>query len=118
MTALRQRMLEDLRLRGFALKTQEAYLGAVRQLAIYYHKPPDQITEEELRQYFLYLKDVKRVSRSTCTIALSGIKFFYQQTLRRDRLRPLGVGTRSISSDPQKRRNYQSCSAWPKFNEC
>ena len=62
MTALRQRMLDDLRLRGFAPKTQEAYLGAVRQLAAHYHKPPDQISEEELRQYFLYLQEVKRVA--------------------------------------------------------
>lgn len=84
MTELRQRMLEDLRLRGFSPKTQEAYLGAVRQLAAHYHKPPDQINEEELRQYFLYLTQVKRVSASTCTIALTGIKFFYQHTLRRD----------------------------------
>ena len=84
MTPLRQRMLEDLRLRGFSPKTQEAYLGAVRQLAAHYHKPPDQISEEELRQYFLYLTQVKRVAPSTCTIALTGIKFFYQHTLRRD----------------------------------
>jgi site-specific recombinase XerD len=55
----------------------------VRQLAEHYHKPPDQITEEELRQYFLYLKDVKGVSRSSCTIALCGIKFFFERTLER-----------------------------------
>jgi integrase/recombinase XerD len=84
MTALRERMLEDLRLRGFSTKTQEAYLGAVRQLAGYCHKPPDQINEEELRQYFLYLTGIKQVSPSTCRIALCGIKFFYQHTLRRD----------------------------------
>ena len=83
MTALRQRMLEDLRLRGFALKTQEAYLGAVRQLAGHYHKPPDQISEEELRQYFLYLQEVKQVAPSTFTIALTGLKFFFEHTLHR-----------------------------------
>jgi site-specific recombinase XerD len=55
----------------------------VRQLAEYYHKPPDQISEEELRQYFLYLKNVKQVSRSTITLALCGIKFFYERTLQR-----------------------------------
>jgi len=41
-------------------------MQAVRQLAEYYNKPPDQINEEELRQYFLYLKNIKKVSRSTC----------------------------------------------------
>ena len=84
MTALRQRMLEDMRLRGLSPKTQEAYVGAVRQLAAYCHKPPDQITEEELRQYFLYLTDVKHVAPSTFTLALCGIKFLCQHTLRRD----------------------------------
>lgn len=84
MTVLRERMLEDLRLRGLAPKTQEAYVGAVRKLAAHYHKPPDQVTEEELRQYFLYLTDEKQVSPSTLRIALSGIKFLYRHTLGRD----------------------------------
>lgn len=83
MTPLREKMLADLQLRGLATKTQFAYIRAVRQLAAHYHKPPDQITEEELRAYFLYLKNEKQASRSTQTIALCGIKFFYEQTLRR-----------------------------------
>jgi len=83
MTPLRKRMLEDMQLRGLAPKTQEAYLRAVRQLAEYYGQSPDQISEEQLRQYFLYLKNVKNASRSTCTIALCGLKFFYEQTLQR-----------------------------------
>jgi site-specific recombinase XerD len=84
MTILRQRMLEDMQLRGLSERTQALYLGAVRQLAQHYHKSPDLITEEELRQYFLYLKNVKHASRSTCTVALCGIKFFYEQTLHRE----------------------------------
>lgn len=83
MNVLRQRMIEDLQLRGLAVRTQESYVQAVRQLAAHYHKSPDQITEEELRQYFLYLKNVKQVARSTHTIALCGIKFFYEHTLER-----------------------------------
>ncbi|MCB8951817.1 MAG: site-specific integrase [Ardenticatenales bacterium] len=84
MTVLRQRMLADMQLRGLAVKTQEAYLRAVRQLAEYYHKSPDQIDEEEIRAYFLYLKNEKKASRSACTIALCGLKFFYQRTLQRE----------------------------------
>ena len=68
---------------GFAERTQKSYMQAVRQLAEYYNKPPDQISEEELRQYFLYLKNVKNASRSTITLALCGIKFFYERTMRR-----------------------------------
>jgi site-specific recombinase XerD len=77
-------MVEDMQLRGLAPKTQEAYLRAVRQLAAYYDQPPDQISEEQLRQYFLYLKNEKQASRSGCTIALCGLKFFYEQTLQRE----------------------------------
>jgi integrase/recombinase XerD len=84
MSALRQKMIEDMQLRGFALRTQEAYLLAVRQLARYYNKSPDLITEEELRGYFLYLKNVKHAARNTCTIALCGTKFFFQHTLGRE----------------------------------
>jgi site-specific recombinase XerD len=84
MTALRQKMIEDMQLRGFAERTQEAYLSAVRQLAKHYQKSPDQIDEEELRQYFLFLKNEKHAARNTCTIALCGIKFFFQHTLGRE----------------------------------
>lgn len=84
MTILRERMSADMQLRGLAPKTQEAYLRAVRQLAAYYGKSPDQIDEEELRQYFLYLKNEKKASRSACTIAICGLKFFFERTLRRE----------------------------------
>ncbi len=83
MTPLRQRMLEDMQLRGLAPKTQEAYLRAVRQLAEHIGKSPDQVSEVELREYFLYLKNEKKASRSACTIALCGIKFFFEHTLKR-----------------------------------
>ena len=84
MTPLRQRMMEDLQLRGLAPKTQDSYLRAVRQLAEHYRKSPDLITEEELRLYFLYLKNDKQVSRSGFNVALSGLKFFYERTLHRE----------------------------------
>jgi site-specific recombinase XerD len=83
MTALRQKMIDDMQLHGLSARTQEAYVRAVRQLVEHCHKPPDQIDEEDFRQYFLYLKNIRKVSRSTCTIALCGIKFFYEQTLSR-----------------------------------
>jgi hypothetical protein len=47
-------------------------------------KSPDLITEEELRLYFLYLKNDQQISRSGFTIALCGLKFFYERTLHRE----------------------------------
>lgn len=84
MTRLRQRMLEDMQLRGLSARTQGGYVAAVRQLAEHYHRSPDQITEEDLRQYFLYLAHEKKVARPTATIALCGIRFFFEHTLQRD----------------------------------
>ena len=84
MTALRQRFIDDLQLQGMSERTQQAYVRAVRQFAEHYGKSPDVITEEELRQYFLYVKNIKQWSRATITLALWGIKFFYEQTLHRE----------------------------------
>ena len=84
MSELRKRMIECLQLRGLAERTQEAYTRAVRQLAAHYHKSPDQISEAELRQYFLFLKNSKHYSRNTMTVAICGIRFFYEQTLNRN----------------------------------
>ena len=83
MTPLRQRMIEDMQLRGLAPSTQRAYLQAVQYFAQHFGSPPDQLTEEHLRQYFLYLRNDKRVSRSTSTIALCAIKFLVEHTLHR-----------------------------------
>jgi site-specific recombinase XerD len=77
-------MIEDMQLRGLSPKTQKKYVAVVRQLAEHYGKPPDQIDEEELRQYFLYLRNERKVSRSTSTVALCGIKFFFERTLGRE----------------------------------
>lgn len=84
MTQLRQRMIEDMQLRGYSARTQEAYARAVRQLAEHYRRSPDKLTEEELRKYFLHLANEKKWARASTTIALCGIKFFYEQTLKRD----------------------------------
>src|SRR5262245_61933713 len=83
MTPLRQRFIEDMQLRGYSARTQEAYTRAVRQLAERYHRSPDKLSEEQLRQYFLYLANEKKWARASTTIALCGIKFFYEQTLQR-----------------------------------
>jgi site-specific recombinase XerD len=73
-----------MQLRGLSARTQEAYARAVWQLAQHYHRRPDQLSDQDLRQYFLYLTNEKKIARPTATIALCGIKFFYEQTLKQD----------------------------------
>lgn len=81
---LRQRMHQDLQLAGLAEGTQKAYLRAVSQLAAHFHKPPDQITEHELREYLVYLKEQRAYSPSSLKVAASGLIFFYTHTVPRD----------------------------------
>jgi integrase/recombinase XerD len=83
-TSLRQRMLQDLQLAGLSERTQEAYLRAVRQLADHFHSPPDRISEQQVRDYFLHLKNDLRFASASLGIAYSGIKFFYSHTTPRD----------------------------------
>jgi site-specific recombinase XerD len=77
-------MIEDMQLAGYSARTQEVYVWAVSQLFDHFHCTPAQLTEEQLRQYFLYLTNERKVSRSTATIALCGVKFFFERTLKRD----------------------------------
>jgi integrase/recombinase XerD len=83
MKPLRERMVEDLQLKGYSESTQKLYVSAVRQLCEHFNKPPGRITEENLRDYFLHGKNVKKWSRSTSTVALCGIKFFFDHTIKR-----------------------------------
>ena len=83
-TPLRQRMRQDLQLAGLAEGTQNAYLRAVKQFAAHFRKPPDQISEQEFREYLLYLKNQRHYSPSSLKIAASGILFFFTHTVPRD----------------------------------
>jgi site-specific recombinase XerD len=71
-----------MQLKGLSASTQEGYVNAVRYLAEHYHRSPDQLSEEDLRQYFLYLANEKKAARSTATVAICGIKFLHERTLR------------------------------------
>ena len=85
-TPLRQKLMEYLQLHRLSSRTHEMYVLAVKQLAGYCRKSPDQISDEELRAFFLYLLNDRKVSASTLTIALSGIKFCCVYTLKRQGL--------------------------------
>jgi integrase/recombinase XerD len=81
---LRRRMIEDMQLHSFSIRTQDSYVRSVLNLAKHYRRSPDQIDEEDIRGYFVHLTCVRKLARPTVTIALCGIKFFYEQTLKRD----------------------------------
>jgi len=83
-TPLREQMHQDLQLAGLAQGTQQVYLGAVRQLAAYYRQPPDQLTEKQVRDYLLYLKNKRHLASGSLRVVVSALKFFYTHTVPRD----------------------------------
>ena len=74
-TKLAQRMLQDLQLLGHGERTQEAYLRAVRQLANYFGVSPERLTEPQLRDYFLYLKNDKKFAAGSLDTAIPPSSF-------------------------------------------
>jgi len=79
---LRQRMIEDMRMRKFGEKTQLDYVRAVRNFAKYLKRSPDTANVEDLRNYQLHLVD-HGISPASLNSAISGLKFFYNVTLDR-----------------------------------
>lgn len=84
MTPLRQRLIEDLRLRNFSHHTVEAYVRAVARFAAHHGRSPDQLTGEQVRQYLLHLVQERKVSWSLYNQTRCALQFFFRVTLGRD----------------------------------
>ncbi len=80
---LRQRMIDDMRMRKFGEKTQLDYLRAVRNFTKYLGRSPDTAAVEDLRNYQLHLVD-HGISPASLNSAISGLKFFFTVTLDRE----------------------------------
>ncbi len=91
---LRQRMIDDMRMRKLSPKTQTAYIRAVRQFAGFLERPPDKASVEDLRRFQLYLVD-HGTSPITLNATITGLKFFFDVTLDRaavmSRMQPVRV---------------------------
>jgi site-specific recombinase XerD len=81
MTALRERMIRDMRVRNFSRKTESCYLRAVQGLACHYDKPPDQLTQREVEDYIAHLFHVGKYAPGSCYHVVTGLRFFYLVTL-------------------------------------
>ena len=83
MTSLRQKLIDEIQLRGFSLHTQDSYLRCVTGLARFYHRSPDQIGDEEIKAYLLHLLREKKLAFSSLIVAVSGLRFFFGNILHR-----------------------------------
>jgi integrase/recombinase XerD len=97
MSPLRQRLLDDMRMRKLGPRTQSAYVRAVRYLTSFLQRSPDTATAEDLRRFQLHLVD-RGVSPITLNATITGLKFFFDVTLNRGEL----VDRMSYVHVPQK----------------
>jgi integrase/recombinase XerD len=74
---LRQRFIRELRLRGFSSRTVESYVSWVYDLARHHHKSPDQLSDEHLKDYLLYLHQERSLTNNTIRVAVNALRSFY-----------------------------------------
>jgi len=83
MSILRQKLIDELEVRGLSRSTQECYVGIVFRLARHYHRSPEQISDAELRAYLLHLLRARQHARATLCLAVNALRFFYRHVLQR-----------------------------------
>ena len=83
MTELRRRMIRDMTIRGLSQCTHKSYINAVRGLARHYRRSPDQLSVDEVQAYLAHMVTARKLSWSTCNVAVSAFRFLYQVTLGR-----------------------------------
>lgn len=83
MTTLRQNFIRELVIRGTSPRTQQAYVRAVYCLAKHYHRSPDSLNDEELKNYMFYLAHEKHLSASSLNQYINAFRFFYRTVLER-----------------------------------
>ena len=84
MTPLRQQLIQELVLRGMSARTQEAYLHHVYHLAKFFRFSPDELSDQQVRQYLFHLASERKLSASTVNQAVNAFRFFYEHVLQRD----------------------------------
>ena len=83
MTPLRQRFIEDMRMRNFTAATQKSYVEQAVRFAQHFRCSPDKLGPEEIRAYQVHLSVEKKLARSSVSVAVSALRFLYGVTLRR-----------------------------------
>ena len=83
MTHLRNMMLEELQRRNYSQSTIRAYIRVVRDLAAYFHRPPDRLGPDHLRQFQAHLFRERKLNARTVVQYSAALRFFFVKTLKR-----------------------------------
>ena len=78
MTTLREKMKQEMTLRGYSTSTQDVYLRSVVKLHKHFNRNPAELTEEEIKEFLLFTLANKSIAASTYNIIIYGLKFFYE----------------------------------------
>ena len=81
MTPLRNRMIEDMRLRNFSACTQRSYVHYVADYALYFNTSPEHLGLDDIRTCQLYLTEQRQLSASSINTFVSAVQFLYTVTL-------------------------------------
>ena len=108
-THLRQRFLEDMKIRNLAITTRRSYVFYVSQLARYFGRSPDVLGQEQIRAYQLYLTQEKKLAPASIIAAVSALRFLYKVTLRQE------WNIEEMIPSPKMPKTYPSSSAQSKF---
>lgn len=81
MTPLRQRMVDDLRVRNYSPRTIDMYVHCVSQFARHFGKSPDKLGPEHIREYQTFLVNTRKASWALFNVAVCALRFFYKYTL-------------------------------------
>ena len=85
MTTLREQFIRELTIRGRAERTIHAYVARLAALAKYYRRPPDRITDEEIRAWLAYLRTERGQSGSSLNVTVNAVRAFQEWVLLRPR---------------------------------
>ena len=77
---LRQRMIEDMTIRNMTPGTQKVYIRAIKNFSLFFHRSPDKLTFEDVREYHLHLAS-RGLEAQTVNQILCALRFFYGTTL-------------------------------------
>ena len=109
MTHLRKMMLEELQRRNYSQSTTRAYVRVVRELAAYFHQPPDRLGPDHLRQFQAHLFRERKLNARTVVQYSAALRFFFVKTLKRHYLLesiPLPKEAADTPNRAEPRRGY------------
>ena len=83
MTQLRKLMLEEIQRRNFTESTRRAYLRIIEDFARHFHRPPDQLGPDHIREYTAHLFRDKKLSDNSVNQTVGALRFFFVKMLKR-----------------------------------